>query len=1659
MKKIFAFFILSFCSLNLISQQWVDKMANPNSNFYDIQQEFNTYWSTHDNSEKGKGYKQFKRWEHYMEPRVYPSGNLTLPSQNMQNFESFLQTNSTQKVSNPNLIASTTWTAVGPMGPMAGSAGGQLLKSGRINFITIHPAGSNTLFVGAPAGGLWKSTNGGTSWTTNTDLLQVIGCSDLVIDPTNPNIMYLATGDGDAGDTYSIGVLKSIDGGLTWAATGMVWTVNQGRVIRKMIIDPTNTQVIIAATNIGIWRTANGGTTWTQVYTTSTHDLEFMPGNTNTVYAGGATFRISTNNGVTWTVVNTGIPTTGVDRMAVAVTPANASYVYVLAGSSANSGFQGFYRSTNSGTSFTTMATTPNLLGWSSTGSDTGGQSWYDLCVAASPTNQDEVVTGGVNLWRTTNGGTSWSIYGHWTGTGAPFTHADHHDLEYDAAGTLFNTNDGTVYRRSGATWTEISGTMNISQIYKIGTSALTANFWLTGHQDNGTSWWNGTTYQARMGGDGMDCWIDRTNNNNMFASYYSGQFQRSTNGGASWGSATTGQSGTGNWVSPWKQDPQTASACWAGRQQMFRSTNNGANWTATTGSMTGTSTIIEFAVAPSNNQIVYVIKGAAVWKTINQGGAWTNITGTLPVGSAIPTFITVSPTDPNKLWITFSGYSAGNKVFMSTNGGTTWTNYTSNLPNLPANCSVYQVGTSDLVYVGMDVGVYYRDNLMGTWTLYNTGLPNMPVFDMEISPANPTKLVAASYGRGVWIVDVISSAPPASSFSVAAVGLCAGQNVAFTDQSTNAPTSWTWTVSPIAGVTVTTPTLQNPTMNFTAGGTYTVTLTASNGAGPGAPTSQTITIGATPTINITSASQTVCAGSPVTFTASGGTTYSWTSGGGTGASATYTPSSPTSYTVTGTTAGCSSNAIANVAINALPTVSITGSNAICAGSSVNLAGTGALTYTWSTSATTTSISVSPTLTTAYTTTGTAANGCRNVFTKTITVNALPTISTSSSSSVVCAGSNASLVASGASTYTWMPGSLSGATVTATPTLNTSYTVTGTDVNGCTNTSVRSVTVNASPTVNISSASQTVCMGSPVTFTASGGTTYSWTSGGGTGASATYTPSSPTSYTVTGTTAGCSSNAIANVAINALPTVSITGSNAICTGSSVNLTGTGALTYTWSTSATTTSISVSPTLTTAYTTTGTAANGCKNVFTKTITVNALPTINTSSSSSVVCSGSNASLIASGASTYTWMPGSLSGATVTATPTLNTTYTVTGTDVNGCTNTSVRSVTVNSLPSVTATASSTNICAGQSTTLTGSGAASYTWMPGSITGNPIAPAPTGNITYTLIGLGSNGCVGQTVRSITVNPNPTVTISSASQTICLGSSVTYTASGASTYSWTGGATTSAVTYTPSGSTTYTVRGTSGVCSATALASVIANPNPTVVVTNASQTVCVGSPVTFNASGATTYSWTGGATTSAATYTPSSSTTYTVRGTTGSCSSTTIVSVTTNSVPVVLASASGTLICSGNSVVLTGSGASTYTWNPGSATGSSVTFTPSSTTIYTVIGSSGAGCNSTSAISVSVSACTGLNEIVSGGSNYFVYPNPTSGKVTINTTSDISEQVTTEVVDAIGKVVQKHIINFNSSSKSHDLNIEELANGMYFIRLMPKDGKPELIKVIKE
>lgn len=907
MKRIFTVLLLILLNTVFFAQTWQEMMNEPGRNFYEIQAAFNEYWKDKDITEKGKGYKPFKRWEDFVGPRVYPSGDLSLISTTWQNYESFLRTNMGNKTSGPTLSASS-WTLVGPMGAMTGSVNGLPRNAGRDNFITFDPGNPSVYWCGSPAGGLWKTTNNGGTWATNTDNLPVIGCTDLAIDPSNTNIMYLATGDGyGGGDTYSIGVLKSTDGGLTWNTTGLSFTVNQQRQMRRLLINPNNPQILIAVGNFGVQRSTDAGTTWTSILNGNFYDAEFQWGNPNVVFVAGAVMYRSTNGGASFTLLNTatnGIPG-GSNRMNIGITAADPNYVYVLAAKSSNSGLLAVLQSTNGGINFTTVFTNPDILANScNPGSNVGGQAWYDLAFAVSPIDKNEVVVGGINTWRSTNGGTSFTNIGCWTSTvpNPSYIHADQHELEYTPSGTLYSCNDGGIFELLGSgVWADRTSPRNIAQMYKIGLSSLSPNLWITGHQDNGTNYYNGTNYVAAIGGDGMDCFIDRTNNANMFGSLQNGGLRRSTNGGVNWSSATTGLSGGAGWVTPWKQDPVTASMLYAGYSQMFVSNNQGATWTQLTN--TGASGyVVEFAIAPSNNQVIYVIHGTAIRKTTNGGTTWTGVTSNIPTGSGAPTFITIDPSDENTAWVTLSGYSAANKVFQTTNGGASWTNITYNLPNLPANCSVYQPGTNDRIYIGMDVGVYVKDNSQNSWTLYNSALPNAPIRDMEISPAAPNLLRAATFGRGVYEVEVIkATAAPVSGIAFSGT-LCAGTPKKFTDLSSEDPTSWNWSVSPSAGVTLSSSNIQNPTITFPAGGTYTVSLTASNGFGTGTATTQIVTVNTNPVVSISSSagSPTVCLGEEVLLTASGAATYTWLPNKvGAVLTLTFSPNSPTALTYT----------------------------------------------------------------------------------------------------------------------------------------------------------------------------------------------------------------------------------------------------------------------------------------------------------------------------------------------------------------------------------------------------------------------------------------------------------------------------------------------------------------------------------------------------------------------------------------------------------------------------------------------------------------------------------------------------------------------------------------------------------------------------------------
>jgi photosystem II stability/assembly factor-like uncharacterized protein len=733
-----------------------NKRENPN--FFEIQKSFNDYWKGKNVRDpqvtKGKGWKPFKRWEWFMRTRVNKNGYLDVTAlwKGYEEKKIKFSAKSRQQAVN-----SSNWVNLGPQTSIPSNGGG----AGRINCITFHPTNSNIIYVGSPSGGLWKTTDGGSTWSSNTDELpDGIGITSLIIDPTNTNIMYIGTGDGDAGDTYSVGVLKSTDGGTTWNTTGLSWTLNQANRISKIIMHPTNTNTLISATRAGIYKTTDGGTTWTNKLSGNIKDIEIDPSNSSTWYAGRygsnlAYIYKSTDTGETWTQLTSGLPASGIYRVAIAIAPSSPSTIYALFCNNTNYGFYGIYKSTNSGSTWTIMSTSPNLLGWSTNGSDQGGQGWYDLVIAVSPTDANTVYAGGVNIWKSTNSGSTWTLNAHWYGGGGkPYVHADHHAFEFiPGTSNLISGNDGGFFKTTngGTTWTDLSNGLGIHQYYRIGASAINVNIVYGGSQDNGTDRYNAGTFTQVLGGDGMECLVDYTNSNIAYGELYYGDLFKTTSGGNLLDIPEPDENGDGfsdgDWVTPYVIHPSNPSILYYAATKVHKTTNGGSSWSSISPSLGAFgSELTSLAVASSDPNYIYTANSSNIWKTTNGGGNWINLTG---VPSNM-TYITVSPYDQNTVWVTIGGYTSGSKVYKTTNGGTSWTNVSGNLPNIPANCVAVHPDSPNDVYIGTDLGAFLSTTGGDNWQAFDNGLPNVIVNELEIHKSS-NKIRAGTYGRGLW--------------------------------------------------------------------------------------------------------------------------------------------------------------------------------------------------------------------------------------------------------------------------------------------------------------------------------------------------------------------------------------------------------------------------------------------------------------------------------------------------------------------------------------------------------------------------------------------------------------------------------------------------------------------------------------------------------------------------------------------------------------------------------------------------------------------------------------------------------------------------------------------------------------------------------------------
>jgi len=773
-RNIIILIVLQLASFFYVAhaQKYKEMMNDPNANFYDIQKEFYKYWEKKEKEikkefkdidkmkegeEEFEGeYFQFKRWEWFMGPRVYPSGKLINPA--AKAFEEW-QLEANGGYGNSMNSTGGTWSPIGPYNYTLGDTG-YAGGIGRINCIAYDPSNVSTIYVGTPVGGIWKTTTGGNNWTPLSDGIPVLGVSGIAVNPTVTSHLYILTGDGDGAYSSCIGVMRSMNGGSTWSPTSLTFPSDSLVKGYKLVISPADTALQFAATSKGIYRTTNSWVTNSLVVTGDFTDIEFKPDTPATVYACTRDkFYKSTNSGAGFSQITSGLPASGSNRIAIGVTPNSNATVYLVYGTSF--GLIGVYKSTDSGTNFTVKSTSPNILGYDTLGNDNSSTSYWNLNIGVDPTNAATVYVGSIAIWKSTNSGVSWTAKTSWKESpNYAYNHCDLHAFEFIGS-VIYTGSDGGIYKSTnGATsFTQLSNTLQITQIYRMEGTPQNSNLYFYGAQDNGTSLFNSSSNSNVQvyGSDGGQSRIDYTNSNNVYYEFYEGGLMKSTDGGAHVRNFKPPGSGTGAWITPFIMNPVDPLVFYAGYNNIYKTLDTGNTWLNV---LSGAVKQQTMAIGRNDTGIVYSASTTVLRKTINGGANWTNITGTLPVASAEITRVACSSIDANKVWVTFSGYSAGNKVFYSANGGTSWTNISGGLPNIPVNCIGFQPGSpNDGVYVGTDLGIYYRDNDLGTWIPYKDGLPNTIVFDFYML-TDENKITAGTFGRGVWVSDLYSYCP-----------------------------------------------------------------------------------------------------------------------------------------------------------------------------------------------------------------------------------------------------------------------------------------------------------------------------------------------------------------------------------------------------------------------------------------------------------------------------------------------------------------------------------------------------------------------------------------------------------------------------------------------------------------------------------------------------------------------------------------------------------------------------------------------------------------------------------------------------------------------------------------------------------------------------------
>lgn len=742
MKSIIsALFVLSFTFLS--AQPFMKDLKGTERNFYDIQREANEYFSKAGKG-RGTGYKHYKRWEYRVESKVYPSGDLSLVNtdQASQSYAKWKERYGVRRSQGGNFteFGKTSWVPASGWNP----------GNGRLNHVALHPTDTSRIFVCAAGGGLWRTSDWGTSWECVTDAHEIDATSVVVFDSGNEDILYLGTGDRHGDDGLSKGLYVSEDGGDTWSLTAL--DANQtSALIYDLLVHPTESGHIYVATSNGVFESTDYGDSFEQIQTLVVRDMEFNTSDPSTMYfISGRRFYRSFDGGATITETTSGLPTySNIGRTHIAVAETNSNYIYYLY--SKENLYGGLYRSTNGGESFERMSEDSdvgNILGYEPDGSSENGQAWYDMALDVSDSDENEIHIGGILTFVSYDGGVTWDNTSRWKWpTDEGYNHADIHFVEYMGDRLYACTDGGLFVSYDNDYWFDLSEGLGISQYYRIDVAQTEDLRIAAGAQDNGTNIYNNGEWIHWLGADGMDCAIDHSNTDIIHGSVQLGGFYKTYTGGTTQDST---ENIDGPWVTPLTMDPLDAQTLYVGsRGRMWKSTNGMDTLIELEGYVGSNSLEVkEIAVATSDTDVIYACAGSRIYKSPNGGNFWFEITRDLP-NYAI-NYIAVNPSDEDELFICMGGYGSGQKVFRSTNGGSSWSNLSLNLPNVSCNTILYREGGSDILYLGTERSLYYYDRNDETWYEYGNGLPYANIMEMKIHEPSET-IYVATYGRGIW--------------------------------------------------------------------------------------------------------------------------------------------------------------------------------------------------------------------------------------------------------------------------------------------------------------------------------------------------------------------------------------------------------------------------------------------------------------------------------------------------------------------------------------------------------------------------------------------------------------------------------------------------------------------------------------------------------------------------------------------------------------------------------------------------------------------------------------------------------------------------------------------------------------------------------------------